>query len=755
MAFVVDATEEQKGVVELATGTEMSSGRDNVVPDAATVKNYIDAQFRNPGPTFLWSEILDEAGGEKVVSSSANAAYLLETTNVITSNQAGKVIVYVSISFKEALPDNINCTIQYGRGPVGNETWTDINDTPERSTANPILFGVEHDAQENDKFRIGITNNTGESITLIAKGDPLESTYLQVFGAGSNAQSAALPDDVTQAEAEAGSLSDNRSWSPLRVAQAIVALGGGSAAVDAIRTSLNQVRSLFQFSSGDLNQEEIIQTSAPRSSAYTTSDLAGLSFSNYVNLTAGTQNLCVRIEDAYVNQNLYQDIFLRKGTGGSEISRLNTGSQLRRSGGYTYRNIEVTLTAAVTQVGWFRENPSNISNNLSIRASDITSGILDDARIPSSIARDSEIPPAQVPADWDATTGPSRILNKPAEATQAEAEAGTETGNRSWSPLRVAQAIAALASTVSTFAWTAITGRPSIVPQAEAEAGTATTERIWTAERVKQAITALGTNITSSTATWFVNGLMSYIDKRNVDALTGLFESTLVSSVDWGEAGSVDISLSTTTKATRFIQSELNGPPSIQFSSLVHSYSGSITGQRYIIVRVSTNIIEYQRRRGYRVRFGGNTYAFGGSITDRVDSIHAQDGYEYWNVRIDFGSADTQPKEVDIVTRSTVDVSPALRISLDRTQGTLPDNQVPNLNANKITTGTLDDARIPYLNANKITTGTLDDARIPSSIARDSEIEVLKARILTQKEYLVIKNTLSSTDRTIYWTGNN
>ena len=52
-----------------------------------------------------------------------------------------------------------------------------------------------------------------------------------------------------------------------------------------------------------------------------------------------------------------------------------------------------------------------------------------------------------VKANWDATRGDAEILNKPviptlpAAATKAEAEAGTETGTRLWSPLRVKEAI--------------------------------------------------------------------------------------------------------------------------------------------------------------------------------------------------------------------------------------------------------------------------------------------------------------------------
>ena len=39
---------------------------------------------------------------------------------------------------------------------------------------------------------------------------------------------------------------------------------------------------------------------------------------------------------------------------------------------------------------------------------------------------------------------------------------------------------------------------PAVVSQAEAEAGTATTEKTWTAQRVAQAITAQGTGLTAA-----------------------------------------------------------------------------------------------------------------------------------------------------------------------------------------------------------------------------------------------------------------
>jgi len=71
----------------------------------------------------------------------------------------------------------------------------------------------------------------------------------------------------------------------------------------------------------------------------------------------------------------------------------------------------------------------------------------------------------------------------PDDVSQAEAEAGTETANRTWSPLRVAQAIEELAGGASL---------PDDVSQAEAEAGTETANRTWSPLRVAQAIAELG-----------------------------------------------------------------------------------------------------------------------------------------------------------------------------------------------------------------------------------------------------------------------
>jgi len=62
----------------------------------------------------------------------------------------------------------------------------------------------------------------------------------------------------------------------------------------------------------------------------------------------------------------------------------------------------------------------------------------------------------------------------------------------------------------------------------------------------------------------------------------------------------------------------------------------------------------------------------------------------------------------------TLEASDIPNLNADKiTSGTLATDRIPNLNADKITSGTLADARIPNLNADKITTGTLADARIP------------------------------------------
>lgn len=98
-------------------------------------------------------------------------------------------------------------------------------------------------------------------------------------------------------------------------------------------------------------------------------------------------------------------------------------------------------------------------------------------------------------------------------ATKNEAEAGTGTALRSWSPLRIAEAIAALAPAQRTFAaiatglnaltgaarvsWSSLKDTPAVVTQSEAEGGSITTVRQWTPQRVSQAIAALARSSTS------------------------------------------------------------------------------------------------------------------------------------------------------------------------------------------------------------------------------------------------------------------
>jgi hypothetical protein len=103
------------------------------------------------------------------------------------------------------------------------------------------------------------------------------------------------------------------------------------------------------------------------------------------------------------------------------------------------------------------------------------------------------------------------LLTNPAAVTQPEAEAGTETGLRLWSPLRVAQAIAALGVGEA---------NPDTVSQAEAEAGVATTDRLWTAQRVAQAIAALESITETNTVTMTNKTLTA------PKVITGLFDSS-------------------------------------------------------------------------------------------------------------------------------------------------------------------------------------------------------------------------------------
>ena len=77
-------------------------------------------------------------------------------------------------------------------------------------------------------------------------------------------------------------------------------------------------------------------------------------------------------------------------------------------------------------------------------------------------------------------------------ATQVEAEAGTEVALRAFSPLRIKQAIDALASAaVSIINYLHKTN--DLISQSDAEAGTGTAAKAFTAQRIAQAIAALQT----------------------------------------------------------------------------------------------------------------------------------------------------------------------------------------------------------------------------------------------------------------------
>jgi hypothetical protein len=79
------------------------------------------------------------------------------------------------------------------------------------------------------------------------------------------------------------------------------------------------------------------------------------------------------------------------------------------------------------------------------------------------------------------------------------------------------------------------------------------------------------------------------------------------------------------------------------------------------------------------------------------------------------GALDNVPPSNDASALTTGTIDNA-RISLDA-------NEIPNLDANKITSGSLGADRIPNLDTAKITTGTLADARLPST-ALNSNVDL-------------------------------
>ena len=339
---------------------------------------------------------------------------------------------------------------------------------------------------------------------------------------------------ANQAEAEAGTAND-RSMSPLRVAEAIAALETGQVnaplasqaeaeagaentkTMTALRTS-QAIAAL----GGDMFSANNLSDVASAPTAL--SNLNGLDKTDIVS-QAEAESGTATVARAWTAQRVNQAIqSLAPGGGGNLLAAnnlsdvANAATALSNLSGLDATNIvpqaEAEAGTATTARTWTAQRVGQAIAALAGSGSGdllAANNLSDVANASTSLTNLGGLAAANNLSDVaNAATALSNLSGLDATniVSQAEAEAGIATTARVWTAERVNQAIQSLApggggnllaannlSDVANAA-TALSNlsgldATNIVPQAEAEAGTATTARTWTAQRVGQAIAAL------------------------------------------------------------------------------------------------------------------------------------------------------------------------------------------------------------------------------------------------------------------------
>lgn len=223
------------------------------------------------------------------------------------------------------------------------------------------------------------------------------------------------------------------------------------------------------------------------------------------------------------------------------------------------------------------------------------------------------IPAAQVPADWNATSGVARILNKPTLGTAAAANTGdfataaqgakADTaygwGNHASAGYALSSSLAAVATSGS---YDDLSNKPIIptlpaaVSQAEAEAGTATTTRLWTAQRVRQAAVAA------------------------YNALTSVFGRTLASASD-AAAARTALGLSTVAQSGSY--NDLSNKPTLGTAAAANTGDFATAAQGAKADTALQPAAIGVTVQGYSAALNGTTASFTTALKNKLDGIEA------------------------------------------------------------------------------------------------------------------------------------
>jgi hypothetical protein len=141
------------------------------------------------------------------------------------------------------------------------------------------------------------------------------------------------------------------------------------------------------------------------------------------------------------------------------------------------------------------------------------------------------------------------------------------------------------------------------------------------------------------------------------------------------------------------------------------------------------------------------------NATSGFDAINVQAAIDEINHNV-FGSANpnlilaSPPSEAGTPSFRALVSTDIPNLDADKiTSGTLNANRIPDLDSDKITSGTLNISRIPDLDADKITSGTLDAARIPSLSANIITTDIFNVALIPDLSADKITSSTFNLDR--------